>query len=67
MKILKNLPAFFQRNAKVFSKISEMMLNGTAQISGRVDRVSTTETVDSGSIPVGSNQRLKIGIHSLPA
>ena len=28
-------------------------------ISGQVDRASATETVDLGSIPVGSNQRLQ--------
>ena len=37
-------------------------------ISGRVDRASATETVDSGSIPGRViPQTIKIGIHSFPA
>ena len=37
-------------------------------VSGRVDRVSATETLDLGSIPgrVKPNT-IKIGIHSFPA
>ena len=35
--------------------------------SGRVDRESTTETVDSGSIPGQFNPNIEIGIHSFPA
>ena len=37
-------------------------------ISGRVDRASATETVDSGSIPGRVKPKtIKIGIHSFPA
>ena len=37
-------------------------------ISGRVDRASATETVDSGSIPGRVIPKtIKIGIHSFPA
>ena len=37
-------------------------------ISGRADRASTTEMVDSGSIPGWVKpMTIKIGIHSFPA
>ena len=37
-------------------------------ISGRVDRASATEAVDSGSIPGRVKPKtIKIGIHSFPA
>ena len=37
-------------------------------ISGRVDKASATETVDSGSIPDRVKLKtIKIGIHSFPA
>ena len=37
-------------------------------ISGRVDKASATETVDSGSIPGRVKPKtIKIGIHSFPA
>ena len=37
-------------------------------ISGRVDRASATETVDTGSIPGRVKPKtIKIGIHSFPA
>ena len=37
-------------------------------ISGRVDRASATEAVDSGSIPDWVKPKtIKIGIHSFPA
>ena len=37
-------------------------------ISGRVNRASATEAVDSGSIPGGVKPKtIKIGIHSFPA
>ena len=37
-------------------------------ISGRVDRASGTETVDSGSIPGRVKPKtIKIGIHNFPA
>ena len=37
-------------------------------ISGRVDRASATEAVDSGSIPgLVKPKTIKIGIHSFPA
>ena len=40
----------------------------TTPISGRVDRASATETVDSGSIPGWVIPKtIKIGIHSFPA
>ena len=41
---------------------------GTRPISGRVDRASATEAVDSGSIPGRVKPKtIKIGIHSFPA
>ena len=44
-----------------------LLANG-ALISGRVDRASATETVDSGSIPGRVKPKtIKIGIHSFPA
>ena len=37
-------------------------------ISGRVDRASVTEAVDTGSIPgLVKPKTIKIGIHSFPA
>ena len=37
-------------------------------ISGRVDRASATEAIDSGSIPGQVKPKtIKIGIHSFPA
>ena len=37
-------------------------------ISGRVDRASATEAVDSGSVPSRVKPKtIKIGIHSFPA
>ena len=40
----------------------------TRPISGRVDRASATEAVDSGSIPGRVKPKtIKIGIHSFPA
>ena len=49
---------------KIFTK------NGTKKkpISGRVDRASATEAVDTGSIPGRVKPKtIKIGIHSFPA
>ena len=40
----------------------------TVTISGRVNKASATETVDSGSIPDrGKLKTMEIGIHSFPA
>ena len=37
-------------------------------MSGRVDRASTTQTVDLGSIPGRDQSKtIKVGIHSFPA
>ena len=47
---------FFNTNLYIFQK----------PISGRVDRASVTEAVDSSSIP-GRAKTIKIGIHSFPA
>ena len=42
--------------------------HGLQPISGRVDRASATEAVDSGSIPGRVKPKtIKIGIHSFPA
>ena len=44
------------------------MMPLSSTISGRVDRASVTETVDSGSIPGRVKPKtIKIGIHSFPA
>ena len=44
------------------------LLDPNQPISGRVDRKSATEAVDSGSIPGRVKPKtIKIGIHSFPA
>ena len=49
---------FFNNNSYIFQK----------PISGRVDRASATEAVDSSSIPGQVKPKtIKIGIHSFPA
>ena len=48
--------------------LNQQMSNITVPISGRVDRASATEAVDSGSIPGRVKPKtIKIGIHSFPA
>ena len=57
----RNYPSivlFFNNNSYIFQK----------PISGRVDRASVTEAVDSSSIPGRvKTKTIKIGIHSFPA
>ena len=44
------------------------MWSSSKPISGRVDRASATETVDSGSMPGRANSKtIEIGIHSFLA
>ena len=46
----------------------QLLLSFKEPISGRVDRASATEAVDSGSIPGRVKPKtIKIGIHSFPA
>ena len=48
--------------------INVIFLRCLIPISGRVDRASATEAVDSGSIPGRVKPKtIKIGIHSFPA
>ena len=52
----------------VFKKGVFRIFQGIDPISGRVDRASATEVVDSGSIPGRVKPKtIKIGIHSFPA
>ena len=45
-----------------------MVMQSTLPISGRVDRASATEAVDSGSIPGRVKPKtIRISIHSFPA
>ena len=47
---------------------SSMYVSYDKPISGRVDRASATEAVDTGSIPGRVKPKtIKIGIHSFPA
>ena len=56
-----------QYNSKYMSNFKKKKDLCCVQDSGRVDRVSGTETVDSGSIPGRVKPKtIKIGIHSFP-
>ena len=60
--------AFGRNNRRaIFNQKSKRTLN-VRSISGRVDRASAAEAVDTGSIPGQVKPKtIKIGIHSFPA
>ena len=55
-------------NLLLYLSVLEIVIQSTKPISGRVNRASATETVDTGSIPGRVKPTtIKIGIHSFPA
>ena len=55
-------------NLLLYLSVLEIVIQSTKPISGRVNRASATETVDTGSIPGRvKSTTIKIGIHSFPA
>ena len=60
---------WFHRLHKIEGCFIAVNLQGDVKpISGRVDRASATEAVDTGSIPGRVKPKtIKIGIHSFPA
>ena len=61
----RHISYIFQNTLKIVVELSLLLYN---HVIGRVDRASTTETIDSGSIPGGVKPKtIKIGIHSFPA
>ena len=70
--IQKSFLHLFKNHSCIYSKIIARLrmvaTSGFLLISGRVDGVFATETVDLGSIPSRvKTKTIKIGIHSFPA